>query len=147
MVWVRSGQEELEEEEDMTEAFLLSSANVGVECVVSGDGDDTWSLSIRGGGRSGQGAAGGRGREGRKYREGEGVVDNLSLSTRRPPRSGSGPDPQRPHLPSFPRLPSLVSPYSTLYLSFNLRLIPTNTFLIPVHREPSLPRNHCPSSG
>ena len=49
-VWrVRSGEEELEEEEDITEAFRLSSARVGVVgCVVSGDGVVTWSLSIRG---------------------------------------------------------------------------------------------------
>ena len=51
---MRSGQEELEEEEDMTEAFLLSSASVGAGRVVSGDEDDTWSLSIRGGGRAGE---------------------------------------------------------------------------------------------
>ncbi len=62
----------------MTEAFLLSSASVGVERVVSGDGDDTWSLSIRGGGRGGRGDTGGK-QEGRKYGEGEGAVDNLSL--------------------------------------------------------------------
>ena len=74
-VWrVRSGEELLEEEEEMTEAFLLSSANVGVAgWVVSGDGVETWSLSIPGGGRgreaTGNVGRGGRG-EGRKIRRG-----------------------------------------------------------------------------
>ena len=58
---MRSGVEELEEEEEMTEAFLLSSARVGVAgCVESGDGVVSWSLSIRGGRgvRDGGGGAG-----------------------------------------------------------------------------------------
>ena len=73
-VWrARSGEEELEEDEDMTDAFLLSSARVGVAgCVVSGDGVVTWSLSIRGSRRAGEqsegrGAWGGTWREGRNY--------------------------------------------------------------------------------
>ena len=76
-VWrVRSGTELLEEDEEMTEAFLLSSARVGVAgCVVSGDGVVTWSLSIRGrrraGQRNGRDSKGGGGRgEGKKLREG-----------------------------------------------------------------------------
>lgn len=71
--------EEEEEEEEMTEAFLLSSARVGVAgWVVSGDGDETWSLSIRGwgggggGGRGGDGGGGG-GREGGRERKSRGT--------------------------------------------------------------------------
>ena len=68
-------EEELEDEEDMTDAFLLSSARVGVAgCVVSGDGVVTWSLSIRGSRRAGeQGDGGGRNVEGgKKLREEDG---------------------------------------------------------------------------
>ena len=50
-VWRGRSRVELEEdEEEMAEAFLLSSARVGVAgWDVSGDGEETWSLSIRGG--------------------------------------------------------------------------------------------------
>lgn len=49
---VRSDVELELDEEEMTEAFLLRSARVGVGCAEhSGDGEETWILSMRGGGR------------------------------------------------------------------------------------------------
>ena len=104
VVRVRSGAEELEEEEEMTEAFLLSSANVGVAgCVVSGDGDVTWSLSIRGGGRAGAGVwwaldAGRR----EENTEGEGAVYNLRPQLDVDHVPGSRPDSPPANHPIFP---------------------------------------------
>ena len=69
---MRSGDELLEDEEEMTEAFRLSSARVGVVgCVDSGDGVVSWSLSMRGWERAREernvGQWGGDKEEGRNY--------------------------------------------------------------------------------
>lgn len=54
-VWRVRSEVELELEElDMTEAFLLRSAKVGVATDESGEGDETWILSMREGRKKGE---------------------------------------------------------------------------------------------